>query len=229
MNIFKKLMTAVRGGAREVGEAMVDAQGTRIFEQEIEDAKDRLTEAKNELTNVMAEETQAQRKLQLLKSDIKKHEGFVNEALDKKDESLALELAGKIAELEKELEEQNTVVKSYSSHVSKLKDMMHKAERQIKEYERQLTMVKTTESVQKASAAVNDSFVSSNSDMLSAKESLERIKKKQEYHEDKLQAAEQLEKEEMDAALSEKMEKAGIGQTGPDANSILDKIKSKRK
>lgn len=229
MNIFKKLMTAMRGGAREVGEAMVDAQGTRIFEQEIHDAKDRLAEAKNELTNVMAEETQAQRKLQLIKSDIRKHEGYVNEALDKGDESLALDLAGKIAELEKDLAEQSSVVKSYIAHVNKLKEMMHKAERQIKEYERQLTMVKTTESVQKASEAITDSFVSTNSDMLSAKESLERIKQKQEHHEDRLQAAEQLEQEEMDAVLSEKMEKAGVGQEGPDANSVLERIKSKRK
>jgi phage shock protein A len=229
MNIFKKLMTAVRGGTREIGEAMVDAQGTRIFEQEIQDANDRLVEAKNELTNVMAEEAQAQRKLQLIKSDIKKHEGFVNEALDKGDESLALDLAGKIADLEKDLAEQAGVVKSYTAHVNKMKDMMHKAERQIKEYERQLTMVKTTESVQRASEAITDSFVSTNSDMLSAKESLERIKQKQEHHEDRLMAAEQLDKEEMDVVLSEKMEKAGVGQEGPDAASVLDRIKSKRK
>ena len=36
MSILKKLFTAVRGGAREAGEAIVDANGIRIFEQEIE-------------------------------------------------------------------------------------------------------------------------------------------------------------------------------------------------
>ena len=38
MSVLKKIMTAVRGGAREVGELIVDANGTRIFEQEIKDA-----------------------------------------------------------------------------------------------------------------------------------------------------------------------------------------------
>ena len=32
MSVLKKIMTAVRGGAREVGEFVVDANGTRIFD-----------------------------------------------------------------------------------------------------------------------------------------------------------------------------------------------------
>ena len=35
MSILKKIATAFRGGAREIGELVVDANGTRIFEQEI--------------------------------------------------------------------------------------------------------------------------------------------------------------------------------------------------
>ena len=91
MNIFSKLMTALRGGAREAGEAVVDAQGTRIFEQEIVDAKDKLESARLELTNLMAKHTQSEREVQLTKADLKKQEGYVNEALDKGDEKLALE------------------------------------------------------------------------------------------------------------------------------------------
>ena len=39
MSILKKIATAFRGGAREVGELIVDANGTRIFEQELKDAQ----------------------------------------------------------------------------------------------------------------------------------------------------------------------------------------------
>jgi len=49
MSILRKIMTAVRGGAREVGELVVDANGTRIFEQEIQDAKTHLNKAKHDL------------------------------------------------------------------------------------------------------------------------------------------------------------------------------------
>jgi phage shock protein A len=37
MAILKKIFTAIRGGAREVGESIVDANSVRIFEQEIKD------------------------------------------------------------------------------------------------------------------------------------------------------------------------------------------------
>ena len=43
MSIFKKIITAVRGGATEAGEAIVDANSTRIFEQEIRDSEKHIT------------------------------------------------------------------------------------------------------------------------------------------------------------------------------------------
>jgi len=55
MNIFKKLITAVRGGASEVGEAIVDTQAIRILEQELRDSKSALDQAKINLTAIMAE------------------------------------------------------------------------------------------------------------------------------------------------------------------------------
>ena len=228
MDIFKKLITAFRGGAREAGESIVDSQGTRIFEQEIHDAKDRLDDAKNNLTDVIAHESQSQRKAQLTKSQIKETEAHVNEALDKGEEALALELAGKVAVLESQLAEEQVVVKSYQENIVGLKELMNDAERQIADYERQLAMVKTTENVQKASAAINDTFASSDSNIRSARESLERIKKKQEHEQDRINAAKALERETNNTDLEEKMAKAGVGQTGPDANSVLERLKAKR-
>lgn len=38
MNVWSKLLTALRGGANEMGEAMVDSQALRILDQEIRDA-----------------------------------------------------------------------------------------------------------------------------------------------------------------------------------------------
>ncbi len=228
MSILKKIVTAIRGGAREVGELVVDANGTRIFEQEIKDAQRHLNKARQDLTSVMANQMQAGRKVESLKTEVSDHEGYAGQALDKNDEGLALEIAEKIANLEVELSEQSEVHKSYSVHVSRLKELVKKTERQIKEYERQLTMVKTTESVQKASAAITDNFASSNSKMLSAKDSLERIKKRQQENYDRLEAAEQLEAENSDKGLEERMKKAGIGEQDKNANSVLDRIRANR-
>ncbi len=228
MSILKKIMTAVKGGAREVGELIVDANGTRIFEQEIKDAENHMRKAKQDLTDVMAKQMQTGRKVESLKAEISEHEGYAVQALEKDNEQLALEIAEKIGGLETELAEQEEVLKSFSEHVSRLKDLVRKAERQIKEYERQLSMVKTTESVQRASAAITDNFASSNSKILSAKDSLERIKKRQQNTYDRLAAAEELEAENSDKSLKQRMQSAGIGAEEKSASSVLDRIKASR-
>ncbi len=106
MSILRKIMTAVRGGAREVGELVVDANGTRIFEQEIKDAENHMRKAKHDLTDVMAKQMQASRQVQSLKGEIEEHEGYTVQALEKNDEALALEIAEKISRLETDLAEQ---------------------------------------------------------------------------------------------------------------------------
>lgn len=230
MSVLKKIITAVRGGAREVGEFVVDANGTRIFEQEIKDAETHLRKAKQDLTDVMAKQMQAGRKVASTKNEISEHEDYAGQALEKNNEELALEIAEKIAQLEIDLGEQETVHNSFSGHVTRLKDLVKKTERQLKDYERQLSMVKTTESVQKASAAITDNFASSNSKMISAKDSLERIKQRQQNTFDRLAAAEQLESENSDKSLEERMQAAGIGDSNEQsANSVLDRIKAKQK
>ena len=47
MGIFSKIITAIRGGATEVGEAIVDSQAMRILDQEIRDAGEDLRLAKD--------------------------------------------------------------------------------------------------------------------------------------------------------------------------------------
>jgi len=227
MNILKKIMTAIRGGTRELGESIVDSQGTRIFEQEIEDAKESLKNAKGDLTQVMAKEMQATRKVESMQKEIEKHEGFVSDALAKGEEKLALEIAGKVAEIEQEKALQVEAQLSYAKHIDKLKSMMEKAERQLKDYERQLTMVKTTENVQKATATITDNFGSTDSTLLSAKESLERIREKQQDFDDRNLAAEKLDNETNGKDLSDKMKDVGIGEIESGAQAVLDRLKAK--
>jgi len=227
MNVFKKIMTAVRGGAREAGEAVVDANAIRILEQEIKDAENHMEKAKRDLTGVMAKQMQAERELRRINDSIAEHEGYAVKALDKGDEALALEVAEKISTLEIEKNEQDEVVNSFQSHAERLKELVRKSERLIKDHERQLSMVKTTESVQKATAAITDNFAATNSKMSSAKESLERIKKRQVDFEDRLKASETLEEETSDKSLQDKLKAAGIGEQDSNAQSVLARLKSK--
>jgi len=229
MSIFKKIMTAVRGGASEAGEAIIDANATRIFEQEIRDAENHLTKAKRDLTGVMAEQMAAKREVDRLQREISEHEGYAGQALEKGDETLALAVAEKIAVLEGDLAAQQQSHDSFAGSAERLKDLVKKSERQVGEHKRQLSMVKTTESVQKATSAITDNFSSSNSKLLSAKDSLERIKAKQQKFDDKMKAAELLDSENPDTALEAQLKAAGIGSKDSSANSVLDRIKAKQK
>jgi phage shock protein A len=228
MSIFKKIMTAIRGGASEVGEAIIDTNATRIFEQEIRDAENHLTKAKRDLTGVMAEQMSANREVDRLKREITEHEGYVGQALEKGDETLALAVAEKIANLESELTAQQQAFESFQNSANRLKELVKKSERQVAEHKRQLSMVKTTESVQKATSAITDNFSSSNSKLLNAKDSLERIKAKQQKFDDKMKAAEILEAESGDGALEAQLKAAGIGAQSTSANSVLDRLKAKK-
>jgi phage shock protein A len=229
MSIFKKIMTAIRGGATEVGEAIVDANATRIFEQEIRDAENHLTQAKRDLTGVMAQQMAASREVDRVKREIVEHEGYAVQALEKGDETLALAVAEKIAALESELATQQQALESFEGNANRLKELVKKSERQVAEYKRQLSMVKTTESVQKATSAITDNFSSSNSKLLNAKDSLERIKAKQQKFDDRMKAAEVLESENSDNSLEAKLKEAGIGQADASANSVLERLKAKQK
>ena len=177
-------MTAFRGGASEVGEAIVDANATRIFEQEIRDAENHLTKAKRDLTEVMAQQMAANREVERLTREISEHEGYAAQALEKGNEALALQVAEKIASLETELSTQQQSLTSYEANANRLKELVRKSERQLSEHKRQLSMVKTTERVQKATSAITDNFSASNSKLLNAKDSLERIKAKQQKFDD---------------------------------------------
>jgi phage shock protein A len=229
MSIFKKIMTAIRGGATEVGEAIVDSNATRIFEQEIRDAENHLTKAKRDLTGVMAQQMAASREVDRITREVTEHEGYAVQALEKGDENLAMAVAEKISHLETELANQQQALDSFTASANRLKELVKKSERQVQEYKRQLSMVKTTESVQKATSAITDNFSSSNSKLLNAKDSLERIKAKQQKFDDKMKAAELLESENSDNSLAAQLKEAGIGATDNNANSVLERLKAKQK
>lgn len=226
MNVLSKIFTAIRGGAREAGEAIVDANAVRIFEQEIADSKKHISKAKDSLTTVMAEKMQAARKMGVIKHDIAENESHVVKALEKGEEALALEVAEKIANLERGLEDQQQIRDNCAVHIKKLKAQVQSAERQINENERQLNIIKTTESVHKATSAINNSFIESGSKVINAKESLERIKKKQKMREDKLKAAEELNQGSYDKSLQDKLMEANITKSSNDGNAVLERIRA---
>lgn len=211
MAVFSKILTMLRGDVHSIGQSIVDNNANRIYEQEIVEAKAHVASARHDLTAVMAKEIQATREIEGLQRELQRYEGLALEALQKKQDALAEEVAGKVAEIELAIADQSAVRTELAGHVTRLKDLIRGAEALLRDHERELAMAKTTESVYRATATISNSMGNSGSKLMSAKESLERIKQRHQDTADRMQAADALDGEFGDKALERKLAAAGIG------------------
>ncbi|MCK5830291.1 MAG: PspA/IM30 family protein [Methylococcales bacterium] len=228
MKTLSKLFTAIKGATNELGETIVDTQAIRIMEQEIREARKNMDFARENLIEVLADQKAVQREIKKLQEAISQHEEYAEKALDQNDEALAMEVAGKIAELTNQFETQSDMEQNYIKQTSNLKQTIATTENNIKAVDRELAIVKTTENVQKANEAIADKFSGSNSSLCSATDSLERIKAKQQKRKDCMQAAKEIHQQEQGSDLQVKLTQAGIVGSESSAESILAKLKSKR-
>ncbi|MDR2450904.1 MAG: PspA/IM30 family protein [Candidatus Accumulibacter sp.] len=228
MGVIGKLVTLVRGSARELGESIVDAGGVRIYEQEIHDAKTAIAQAKIDLTGVMAKEMQSARDIERASAEIARLEGLAVEALNKEKEPLAEEVAARVAELEAELERQTQLHAEYAVQANRLKDLIKASEAKIREHERAVQMTRAAESVYKATQSIADNIGASGSRLVSARESLERIRKRHEDLSDRINAAETLDREFGSRALENRLAEAGIGEDTARKEKVLARIRARQ-
>lgn len=228
MAIFNKLVTALRGGINEAGEAVIDTQALRILDQEIRDADVELKQAKESLASILAEQKLSEKTIVKIKASIAEYEGYALKALDTNNETLALEVAEKIADLENELTIQQTHYDNFVTSVTSLRQSITQAEVNIKNLKQQVDIVKATESVQKAQTAVAQRYGRSGVKLHTALDSLERIKKRQEKTAATIEAKNELAQETSSNSLDNKLKAAGIKSTTQDANAILARLKNKQ-
>ncbi len=228
MSVMKKVITLLRGSVREIGETVVDANATRIYEQEILEAKQSIAQAKDDLAGVMAKEMQSARQIEKLQAEITRYEGLAVEALDKAQESLAEEVAAKVGGLDQELQEQTRAHASYAVQVTRLKDLIKQAEGRIREHDREIGVAKTTESVYRATRSISESIGIGGSKLMSARESLDRIKQRHEDLSDRMLAAEQLNNELGQGALEKKLAAAGVGDEAKRQRDVMERIRARQ-
>ena len=228
MNLWSKMLTALRGGVNEAGEAVIDTQALRILDQEVRDASNELKFSKESLVSIIAQQKVAEQKVNTLKDSIAEYEGYALKALEQKDDALALEIAEKIAELENQQVSESEAVAGFSSSASSLKAAIASADNNIKRLKQQIDTVKATESVQRAQESVSQRYAGSNTKLQTAMDSLERIKQKQALTAAKLKATEELHESSAEQSLHEKMQKAGIANQGQQARNVLERLKNKQ-
>ncbi len=228
MNIWAKMMTALRGGVSEAGEAVIDSQALRILDQEIRDASEELKQSKDGLAEIIARQKLAEEKSAGIKKQITEHEGYALKALEKSDEALALEVAEKIGALEEQYNQEQASAGDYKKSAGALSSAIKQTEQNLKRLKQQVDTVKATESVQRAQAAVAKRHGGTDSKMRTAMDSLQRIKEKQELKAAKMSAADELSQESQGESLQSKLEEAGIINQSGNASEILERLKNKK-
>lgn len=228
MSIWAKVATAVRGGVNEAGEAIVDSQALRILDQEIRDADNGLSKSKDALAGIIAKRKLADKKVESIKSSLAEFEGYAMQALDKDDESLAAEIAEKMAGLETELLGEEGVAKSFAESEGQLRRAVAQTEASLKRLKRQVDTIKATEMVQRAQAAVAARHSGAGSSMRNAVDSLERLKAKQAERAAKFEAASELAESTEEVSLDDKLKAAGIIGGGASGGDVLARLKAKQ-
>lgn len=228
MNIWSKLLTALRGGINEAGESVIDTQALRILDQEIRDASHELGLSKDGLASLIAQEKLSNEKVVNIQADIKENEKYILSALDKDEEQLAQDLAVKVADLEVSLSTEEGIAAGFKEQAEDLRTTIKVAEEQIKRLKQQTETVKATEAVQRAQKVIAERHSGSDSKLRTALDSLERVKEKQKLASAKMKAASDLAIESSGTSLEERLKESGIKRE-LGAADVLERLKRQKK
>lgn len=224
MSVWKKLMTAMKGGVNDAAESVADSQALRILDQEMREAKEQLRKSDHALTQIMAKRKLSEQKLAGLQKSIEEYEAHARAAMGKDDQQLALDCAQKVAELRNEVETEQQYADQFVKSEQTLRKNISQAKANLRRMEQQVDMVKATESVQKAQEAVSSRHLGANNRMKTAAESLSRINEKQQQRNAELEAAEELAADESGSELETRLAAAGIKGGKASADDELARI-----
>ena len=228
MGVLRDMMTALKGGANEIGEAIVDANAIRILEQEIRDAEAAIGSAKQSLTRMKSSEIKLKREIATLDADAADYERKAVAALNAGEEALATEVAERIAELETEHGEKATEQAALDAEVQKIHAMIKARERTIQKNKRELDKVRTVQELQRATESVSKNFAATGSSEHRVSKALERVKAKQQGWQDRMEAGEWLQGQDAGSDIDAKLRAKGIGDAGGGANDVLARLKAKQ-
>lgn len=238
--LLNKLWTAMRGAVNEAGEVAVDANATRILDQEIRDADTELREARMALAALMGKQSVEQNHLTEKQAKLQEYAGYIRDTLAKQKAAeaagqaadaarfaaLAQEVATKYAEQEAHIKAAHSVIAEYGRNIDVLKQKVAAGEAAIRTLKQRADTVKAKQYVIRASAAVAAASSGTDTHTRSALDSLERIERRQEETMARIDAANALSAESSGEALEERLRKAGVLPGASAANDVLARFKN---
>jgi phage shock protein A len=221
MSILEKILTLFRGTATEAGQAIVDKNATRILDQEIRDAQADSLRAKEDLTKMMAQQKLAADKLDAKRAKKAEYESHIGRLLTQGDQTLARDVAGKVAQLEGEIVAEEKSQGSVVAAVQKLHASIKTADRRIESLQQQVDQVKANESVLRAQSSISARHSGQNAKLRTALDSLDRVKTRQAEQAAQIEAAEALALTDGDGDLEQRLAAAGVVPGQVSADTVL--------
>lgn len=225
MSVMTKIHTLFRSRVRESAEMLIDANAIRVFEQELVDSHGAITEAKHQLTLLMAERLRVERANHDLERQILERESQATKALGKGKGELAAALAEDIVDLEHMLERQASVLRALLEREVALKDTVQRRVKRMQEFQRELKVVKATQNAHRVMGHI-EGEVGVRAGQVDLQASLNRIHDLQQQVDDQYQAAEDLESYVSSNGLDQQLEDAGIVSKDEKINAVLARIQS---
>ncbi|HAK8271922.1 TPA: PspA/IM30 family protein [Salmonella enterica] len=222
MGILKSLFTLGKSFVAQAEDAIDEAQGVRMLEQHIRDAKAELDKAGKSRVDLLARVKLSHDKLNDLRERKASLETRALAAMSKNvDAALLNEVAEEIARLENAILAEEQVLTNLEASRDAVEKAVTATGQRIAQFEQQLEVVKATEAQQ----AVTTSTVGAASNVSTAAESLKRLQTRQAERQARLDAAAQLEKVADGRDLDEKLAQAGIGATNKsNAQDVLARL-----
>jgi len=228
MNIFTKVVGLVRKSVSELTDAVTDIDGqhkttaTEQLTDQVQSARASLSQSQQTLTKLEAHQRGLELNLATNKEQIATLEKEAIAALNAKDEHYALAVAENISRLTKDQHKEALTLRLASEATEREQYRVDNAKRVFEELEREAAMIQVTQTVQETTAQLRDQLDTGKGSLTSARETLDRIKAKQQTNDD-LQAAEDEIEQHQD--INQQMQDAGIEEDPLSPESIIEKLK----
>jgi phage shock protein A len=221
MNIMRKLTAAFRGGLRESAEVVIDANGMRIFAQEIHQCENGISQSKQQLASIIAQKIKLKRELKQLQQGVALKEEKIALLLAQDKEEEALQLAELIAEKDPLIQRQKQQVQQIADYENNLQQKLKKMVNRLGSYQSEYQMLQATEHLQAAQRKLSTQSHCGQSSFSDMQDSLARIQQRHQQFADQEDAMEQV-----DAYLDGEdiMAKASVDSK---ARDILEGIRNK--
>ena len=228
MNVISKLVTALRGGLNEAGEALADSQALRILDQELRDASEELNQTRANLATLIARHKLSEEKVAALQVQISEHEGYALKAMEIDDVSLARDVASQIAELEAQSVVEKASCETLGQSVRQLRKVAELASRELSMLKQQVSTLRVNQSVHRAQASVSARYGGDESRLQTAKDSLQRLQQQQDLESRTLAASQELQGESSSTSLKQRLEAAGIKPATDTAEAVLERLRKRQ-